>query len=70
MNQLNKKMWVMGGSNDTIALNDVWYSKNGRKWIQASKNARWSGRACFTSGDTTSYKFGTNDVWNSKGAIK
>ena len=45
----NNKMWVMGGINDTIAINDVWYSKNGLKWMQASSNPGWSGRSCFTS---------------------
>jgi hypothetical protein len=43
------KMWILGGENNGIQLNDVWYSSDGKYWKQASPKAVWSGRACFSS---------------------
>ena len=73
----NNKMWVMGGTNDTIALNDVWSSSDGVVWNQEASSSAWTARKSFSvldyknrmwivGGDTTAYKFGTNDVWYSK----
>jgi hypothetical protein len=45
----DNKMWVLGGENNGVQLNDVWYSKDGRFWNQAIKSAIWSKRACHTS---------------------
>ncbi len=67
----------MGGTNDTIALNDVWSSSDGVVWNQEASSSAWTARKSFSvldyknrmwivGGDTTAYKFGTNDVWYSK----
>jgi hypothetical protein len=45
----NPKMWVMGGAKDSSTLlNDVWYSEDGENWIQATDNAGWAERWCFS----------------------
>ena len=44
----DNKMWLIGGVNRTdkkfVYLNDVWYSKDGKEWIQATDDASWSKR--------------------------
>ena len=45
------KMWILGGienyyfGNEKSLKNDVWYSSDGKEWIQATKSAGWSPRA-------------------------
>jgi hypothetical protein len=46
------EMWIMGGtrqyyySNNSHDLrNDVWHSKDGKEWVQATPSAQWSPRA-------------------------
>jgi hypothetical protein len=45
----NHHVWLLGGENNGVALNDVWKSGNGIDWTQACKNAGWSVRSCFPS---------------------
>lgn len=79
------KMWIMGGwYNGRLkghsASNQVWWSTDGAKWEQATKNAGWtpriaSGTVVFKNrmwvlGGTENYYFGDdkslkNDVWSS-----
>lgn len=46
------KIWVLGGGNyvpEYHALNDVWYSEDGKNWTQATEHAPWSPRLWFSS---------------------
>lgn len=80
------KIWVIGGresidpSNKLDVKNDVWYSKNGIDWVQATQNAAFSSRSGHSSvvyddkmwvlggSDMASNK--TSDAWCSKdGAV-
>ncbi len=81
----NECMWIMGGwYNGRLpghsASNEVWYSTDGIKWEQATKNAGWSPRLAagavafkgkmWILGGTENYYFGDDkslkhDVWYS-----
>jgi hypothetical protein len=40
----DNRLWILGGCTDDFTqplLNDVWYSPNGRDWIEATANAPW-----------------------------
>jgi hypothetical protein len=47
------RMWIMGGMKDGGGeLSDVWWSKDGETWFEATSNAAWGprelmGRHCF-----------------------
>jgi hypothetical protein len=41
----DEKLWVFGGR----GYNDVWYSTNGKNWVQQSSAAPWSTRTTFHS---------------------
>ena len=45
----NNEMWIMGGSNASGNLNDVWYSSNGVNWTEATSAAPWAARFGATS---------------------
>jgi hypothetical protein len=44
----DNRLWILGGYTNNYyfdgELNDVWYSANGRDWVQATANAQWSPR--------------------------
>jgi hypothetical protein len=42
----DKKIWVMGGWPDSPrnALNEVWYSEDGRNWTRQAVNGPWTPR--------------------------
>jgi len=45
----NPKTWILGGAKDSSTLfNDVWYSEDGSNWTQATDNAGWDERWCFS----------------------
>jgi hypothetical protein len=80
------KMWTMGGwyngrLKDHSASNEVWYSADGKDWVQATAKAAWTPRIAaglvefkgklWLLGGTEDYYFGTdkslkNDVWYSE----
>ena len=48
----DNKMWVFGGGNYVPkyqALNDVWYSEDGKTWTQATDKAAWPPRLWFSA---------------------
>ncbi len=70
------KLWLMGGD-DGGYNNDVWYSRDGVDWTQATLSAGWSDRSFFQSvvfdhkmwimgGNDGNYK---NDVWYSRDGV-
>jgi len=79
----DSKMWVVGGKDGYPSKidvkNDVWYSKNGVDWVQATPNAAFLPRGSHTSviydkkmwvlggSDNASNKF--NDAWCSKDGV-
>ncbi len=81
------KMWVLGGLERYLdgtpqhLRNDVWYSEDGQKWIQATSDAGWAPRAFHNalSYNGRIYIFGGgnyqpqpqefNDVWSSSDGV-
>jgi len=72
------RMFVFGGSDGTIPLNDVWASDDGANWTQVTSAAPWGARWSFGytvfnnelwvmggSGASTTY----NDVWHSADGV-
>ena len=69
-----ERIWVLGGSDGTNRLNDVWSSPDGETWTQVDADAGWTARYGHTSvvfdrkiwvlggNDSTSR---LNDVWSS-----
>lgn len=46
------KLWIIGGGNyrpDPLSFNDVWYSKDGVNWTQATDKSPWHARIWFSS---------------------
>ncbi|MBI2053802.1 MAG: hypothetical protein HYT36_00490 [Candidatus Staskawiczbacteria bacterium] len=78
------KLWLLGGvggeSPDyTKNYSDIWYSENGKDWIQASSKAPWGPRRAHESvvfkdkiwiigGVTTGERY-LNDIWSSEDGI-
>ena len=47
------KLWVLGGSNGTDPLNDVWsYDQSNQRWSQQTPKANWSARCMFAAAAT------------------
>ncbi len=81
------KMWILGGienyyfGDEKSLKNDVWYSSDGKEWIQATENAGWSPRAYHQAvvfddkiwvlggGNYAPNHFALNDVWCSDDGI-
>ncbi len=43
----NDNMWIVKGIANGVVCEDVWYSKDGKDWIQATKNAPFPMRTKF-----------------------
>jgi len=74
----DNKMWIMGGGNADVHLNDIWYSSDGVNWIQVTEHAQWSARSnlqglmldnkiWIIGGDRGGPRF--NDVWYSSDGV-
>ncbi len=81
------KLWILGGIEDYYfgdeksLKNDVWYSSDGKEWIQATDSAGWSPRAyhqvvvfndkiwVFGGGNYVPNHTAFNDVWSSDDGI-
>ena len=67
------KIWVLGGTDGTSRLNDVWSSTDGATWTQVDADADWTARDYHTSVvfDSKIWVLGgrgtknLNDVWSS-----
>ncbi len=83
------KMWILGGIENYYfgtkesAKNDVWYSSDGKKWVQATASAPWAARAYHHAAvlngriyimgggnylPASEYK-ARNDVWSSEDGV-
>jgi uncharacterized protein affecting Mg2+/Co2+ transport len=72
----SQKIFIMGGENNSQALNDVWFSSDGASWTQATANAPWPKRSSFGAlflnnklwvlgGSNFTGVGALNDVWSS-----
>ena len=48
-NENGKRIWVLGGRDDTKRLNDVWSSTDGSTWTRVNNAADWPARSGHTS---------------------
>ena len=75
-----EKMWVIGGNDSAVDLNDVWSSTNGKTWSPATTKTGFTVRQWFSSvvfdddgkgdkiwvmGGIEGFIRGQSDVWNS-----
>jgi hypothetical protein len=61
-------MWILGGTNGTRSMNDVWFSVDGSSWTLATSAAQWSPRFGHASvvHDNRMWVIGPGDVWWSR----
>jgi hypothetical protein len=79
----NERLWIVGGFSKTtgnsVFLNDVWFTKNGVDWHQATENAAFTARRGHSlttdgdymyliGGDSEDYIY-HNDIWRSANGI-
>jgi hypothetical protein len=75
-------MWVIAGEDSEGRKNDVWYSEDGKKWVEATSKAQFPERSLHTSvvfnnkmwviggSGYDGFMVYKNDVWFSSDGIK